>query len=228
MFKYVHLSFSKSISNSKLMYNVLHYITISAFSIAAFWYSFYPEKTTAFTHAIECLLRNSCSHFKAFLMCLLIKLSTSWNLLLSLVYEPSRNMTIAVQWDILIWTFEHHLEQQQQKKRDTESKSQRKNKFCLGYHTRTAIMLRIYETCVQLLDFGYFARGTTAVTSFFRVHPVRTVATAVFWNQVKNALIYSSFFQGTENCRFLCLRSRTVFRLCTEKIFQFKSTEEEM
>lgn len=44
MFKYLCLSFSKSISNSKLMYNVLHYITISAFSIAAFWYSFYPEK----------------------------------------------------------------------------------------------------------------------------------------------------------------------------------------
>lgn len=58
-------------------------------------------------------------------------------------------------------------------------------------------MLGLYQICVQLLDRGFFARVTTAVTEFFRNYPVRTIATAVFWDQMRNALMYSSFFQGT-------------------------------
>lgn len=36
LLKYVCLSFSKSTSTSKLIFDMLHYITISAFNIAAF------------------------------------------------------------------------------------------------------------------------------------------------------------------------------------------------
>lgn len=60
---------------------------------------------------------------------------------------------------------------------------------------KTAIMLGIYQKCAQLLDFGFLTRGTAAVTEFFKNHPVRTVAAAVIWDQMRNVLMYSSFLK---------------------------------
>lgn len=80
------------------------------------------------------------------------------------------------------------------KKEILSQSSQRKKNSIILDHTRTAIKLAVYQTCVQLLNFGYFARGTRTVTRFFRIHAVRTIATAVLWNRIKSALIYSYFF----------------------------------
>jgi len=60
---------------------------------------------------------------------------------------------------------------------------------------KTAIMLGIYQKCAQLLDFGFLTRGTAAVTEFFKNQPVRTVAAAVIWDQMRNVLMYSSFLK---------------------------------
>lgn len=91
----------------------------------------------------------------------LLNCQLAWIYFLNLYMNFREIWSLLISQIILAWIFENGLEKK--KMRDIESKyskgkqilSRLSHQYCYS----------IYQTCVQLLDFRYFARETAAVTS---------------------------------------------------------------